>query len=91
VREPFDLLGGHVRGRPEGGARGGDARGVAGDDLRDAEVEDLGDDRSVGRVQEHVGRLEVSVNDALAVRGRDRVDDGDHDRQQRVERQLRAL
>src|SRR5262249_15144066 len=80
-----DLLGAHVTQGPEGGARGrlrpfaGAGADLA--DLDDAEVEDLAHAQLVFVDQEDVGRLEVAVDDAHAVRPADRgadiADDGD--------------
>ena len=88
------LLGRHVLGRAEHGARAGQARlggapPSAGGDLRDAEVDDLDEvGAAVAIGQEHVLGLEIAVDDALVVRGAERARDlrGDPDRAQRRER-----
>jgi hypothetical protein len=72
---------GHVaRGADGHAARGHDARIVG--DLGDTEVEDLG---PILTQQDHVRRLDVAVNDADLVRGREPVEDrrGDFERGRR--------
>ena len=77
-----ELLGGHVRNRPNHGSLGGDWRGlrdrlVPGDflgNLGQPEVEHL---HATVPGEHHVGRLEVAVDDALVVGGGQRIGDGD--------------
>ena len=59
------LLGGEVAGRSEHGPRRSHAGRLV-DDARDPEVDDL---EPVGAVEEEVRRLDVSMDDAVAVRG----------------------
>lgn len=65
-----DLLGGHVRGRPdEDPGRGAHRRVLA--PLHHAEVGDLRDRALAGAPQQDVGRLEVAMDQPLGVRRRD--------------------
>ena len=73
------LLGGHVAGRPHRVARAGEVGSVE-HHLGEAEVGDLGD-RVVGRpVEEHVGGLQVAVDQTGLVGGVDSAQDAADDR-----------
>ena len=73
---PFDLLGGHVLGRPDEGPAVGDALGLGG--AGDAEIHDPG---AALAVDHDVGRLEVPVDDPQPVGLRQAVADLSGDRQ----------
>ena len=75
----FDLLGRHVRGRPERDARRRHARRALHGDVRDAEVEQLGDHRPAGVRQEDVLGLDVAMHDASPVGVSDGLDDRHQD------------
>ena len=79
-----DLLGRHVADGPEHGL----ARAARRDAERDAEVHDP---RHVAFRQEHVGRLDVAVNDAGLVRVTQPIQHLDDDRDLLRDRQRRAL
>jgi hypothetical protein len=64
IGRALDLLGRHVGRCSDGSAHGFEA--LAGGRVRDPEV---GDDDAPSRVEHHVVRLEVAVNDPLRVRG----------------------
>jgi len=65
-----DLLGGHEGNRPEDLARGGGGGVPVPEVAHDAEVED---GHVVVCVHQHVGRLQVAVDDACVVERRDRL------------------
>ena len=68
LRRTTDLLGRHVRDRPDRLARAGQVLAVDRVRLADAEVEDHGTRAPPLRRQEHVARLDVAMHDARSVR-----------------------
>ena len=75
-RQHGELLGRHVGGRPDEGARDGVvARDVVAEEPRDAEIDDA---RVPVAGDEHVRRLQVAVEDAAAMSVAHAVDDLEH-------------
>ena len=62
-----DCFGREVIDRADGGAVAGDAEFLVGDGPRQAEIGHLHDQLAVVATQQEVGRLDVAVDDALAV------------------------
>ncbi len=87
VELPVGLLRCHVGGRPDQGPGLGQAFGT-GEALGEPEV---GDPRPSGPVDQHVGRLDVAVDDPLLVRVGQGVDDRQEDLDAGVRRGRRPL
>ncbi len=85
------LLGAHVLGRADHLAELGEQRLLGqplADRLGDAEVDDLGNGAVVVQRDQHVGRLDVAMDDSLLVGVLNRLADGDEQLQPLARREL---